>query len=131
ARLSPRACAGGGRAQAGALAARRPVSGEQHRRTACSRPVRAQPARALVIDTPSMGRVTVGMVGAIIVGRITVTALGGDDTRPGIYPLQPAVKVQQGDEIGVFHLGSTAVLFVEPGVALSHDLGPIRYGEAF
>jgi phosphatidylserine decarboxylase len=85
---------------------------------------------ALVIDTPTLGQVTVVMVGAIIVGRITVTALGGDDTRPGIYPLQPAVQVKQGDEIGVFHLGSTAVLFVEPGVALSHDLGPIRYGEA-
>lgn len=85
---------------------------------------------ALVIDTPSFGRVTVVMVGAMIVGRITVTALGGDDTRPGIYPLKPAVSLQAGDELGVFHLGSTAVLFVEPGVTLSHDLGSIRYGEA-
>ena len=85
---------------------------------------------ALVIDTPLLGRVTVVMVGAIIVGRITVTALGGDDTRPGIYPFHPPLPLQAGDEIGVFHLGSTAVLFVEPGVTLTHDLGPIRYGEA-
>jgi phosphatidylserine decarboxylase len=85
---------------------------------------------ALVIDTPALGRVTVVMVGAIIVGRITVTALGGDDTRPGIYPLEPAVSLNPGDELGVFHLGSTAVLFVEPQVSLAHDLGSIRYGEA-
>lgn len=85
---------------------------------------------ALVIDTPNIGRVTVVMVGAIIVGRISVTALGTPDTRPGIYPLEPAVPIRAGDELGVFHLGSTAVLFVEPQVTLSHDLGSIRYGEA-
>jgi phosphatidylserine decarboxylase len=85
---------------------------------------------ALVIDTPLLGRVTVVMVGAIIVGRITVTALGGMDTRPGVYPIEPAVPLEAGDEIGVFHLGSTAVLFLEPGVTLSRDLGPIRYGQA-
>jgi phosphatidylserine decarboxylase len=89
---------------------------------------------ALVIDTPPgpahIGRVTVVMVGAIIVGRITVTALGGDDTRPGIYPIEPPALLEPGAEIGVFHLGSTAVVFVEPGVTLSHDLGPIRYGQA-
>ncbi len=85
---------------------------------------------ALVIDTPHIGRVTVVMVGAIIVGRITVTALGGADTRPGVYPIEPSAPLEAGDEIGVFHLGSTAVLFVEPGVVLSHDPGPIRYGQA-
>ena len=85
---------------------------------------------ALVIDTPGVGRVTIVMVGAIIVGRITVTALGGDDTRPGVYPMEPPVELQRGDEIGVFHLGSTAVFLTPPGVVLSHDLGPIRYGQA-
>jgi len=85
---------------------------------------------ALVIDTPSVGRVTVVMVGAIIVGRITVTVLGGADTRPGVYPIEPAVVLSPGDEIGVFHLGSTAVVFVEPGTTLSRDPGPIRYGQA-
>jgi phosphatidylserine decarboxylase len=85
---------------------------------------------ALAIDTERLGRVTVVMVGAIIVGRITVTALGGSDTRPGVYPFEPAVPLQPGDEIGVFHLGSTAVLFLEAGVTLEHDLGPVRYGEA-
>jgi phosphatidylserine decarboxylase len=85
---------------------------------------------AIAIDTERLGRVTVVMVGAIIVGRITVTALGGSDTHPGVYPFEPAVPLRPGDEIGVFHLGSTAVLFLEAGVTLAHDLGPIRYGEA-
>jgi phosphatidylserine decarboxylase len=85
---------------------------------------------ALVIDTPQIGRVTVVMVGAIIVGRITVTALGGTDTRPGVYPIEPPAALEPGDEIGVFHLGSTAVLFVEPGTDLARDPGPIRYGQA-
>jgi phosphatidylserine decarboxylase len=85
---------------------------------------------ALVIDTPTAGRVTVVMVGAIIVGRITVTVLGGADTRPGVYPIEPAAPLEPGDEIGVFHLGSTAVVFVEPGVTLSREPGPIRYGQA-
>jgi phosphatidylserine decarboxylase len=85
---------------------------------------------AMSIETEAIGRVTVVMVGAIIVGRITVTALGGEDTAPGLYPLEPARPVAAGDEIGVFHLGSTAVLFLERGVQLSRHLGPIRYGEA-
>ena len=85
---------------------------------------------ALVIDTPNVGRVTVVMVGAIIVGRITVTVLGGSDTRPGVYPIEPPVSLSPGDEIGVFHLGSTAVFFVEPGTTLTRDPGPIRYGQA-
>jgi phosphatidylserine decarboxylase len=90
---------------------------------------------ALSIDSasngrPGIGRVTVVMVGAIIVGRITVTALGGADTRPGVYPIEPSVAIEPGDEIGVFHLGSTAVVFVEPGVELSREPGPIRYGQA-
>jgi phosphatidylserine decarboxylase len=85
---------------------------------------------AIVIDTTSVGRVTVVMVGAIIVGRITVTVLGGADTRPGVYPIEPPAPLTPGDEIGVFHLGSTAVVFVEPGTPLSRASGPIRYGQA-
>jgi phosphatidylserine decarboxylase len=87
---------------------------------------------ALCIDTERLGRVTVVMVGAIIAGRITVTALGGgDDTLPGVYPIEGArSNVARGDEIGIFYLGSTAVLLLEPQVSLSRDLGPIQYGQA-
>jgi phosphatidylserine decarboxylase len=86
---------------------------------------------ALCIDTEQLGRVTVVMVGAIIAGRITVTALGGDDTSAGVYPIEGArSNVARGDEIGIFYLGSTAVLLLEPQVSLSRDLGPIQYGQA-
>ncbi len=85
---------------------------------------------AIVIDSKDLGLVTVVMVGAMIVGRITVAALGGKVTAPGTYPLPDGPVVERGDEIGIFHLGSTAVLFVEPGHSISHPIGTIRYGEA-
>jgi phosphatidylserine decarboxylase len=72
---------------------------------------------AIVIETPSHGRVTVVMVGAMIVGRITVTAVEGRDVPLGTHVVDPPLPVERGDEIGVFHLGSTAVVFVEPGAA--------------
>lgn len=87
---------------------------------------------AIPIDTEHMGRVTVVMVGAMIVGRITVNVMPDRDVPIGIHPITPAVRVERGDEIGVFHLGSTAVVFVEPGVdreRLRRKLGPIRLGE--
>ena len=38
-------------------------------------------------------------------------------------------EVKRGDEIGIFHLGSTAVVFFEPGVSpLTIQPGPVRYG---
>lgn len=85
---------------------------------------------AIVIDTPGLGRVTVVMVGAVIVGRITVSVLGGPDVPPGMHPLEPAVPVRKGDEVGIFHLGSTVVLLLEPGLAVARELGPIRMGES-
>jgi len=85
---------------------------------------------AIVIDTPGLGRVTVVMVGAVIVGRITVTAVGGSDIAPGQYPMQPPRPVRKGEEIGIFHLGSTVVLLLEPGLAVAREPGPIRFGES-
>jgi len=85
---------------------------------------------AIVIDTPGLGRVTVVMVGAVIVGRITVTVLGGPDVTPGQYPMQPPRPVRKGEEIGIFHLGSPVVLLLEPGLAVAREPGPIRYGES-
>jgi phosphatidylserine decarboxylase len=68
---------------------------------------------AIVIDTPTKGRVTVVMVGAMIVGRITVSGIDARDVPLGEHTLDPALPVARGGEIGVFHLGSTAVVFVE------------------
>lgn len=86
---------------------------------------------AIVIDTASKGRVTVVMVGAMIVGRITVSAVEGRDVPLGTHIIDPARPVMRGEEIGIFHLGSTAVVFVEKDVAppWRTEPGPIRFGE--
>jgi phosphatidylserine decarboxylase len=85
---------------------------------------------AIVIDTPAYGRVTAVMVGATIVGRVTVTVLPGDDVPPGEHPIVPAVPVSRGDEIGRFHLGSTVVLLLEPGLSIRRPAGTVRFGES-
>lgn len=85
---------------------------------------------AIVIDTKGLGRVTLVMVGAVIVGRISVEVLPDKDVPPGLHPISPAVPVGRGDEVGVFHLGSTVVLLLEPGLAVARAPGPIRYGES-
>jgi phosphatidylserine decarboxylase len=87
---------------------------------------------AIVIDTAALGRVTVVMVGAIIVGRITVNAIPGQDVPLGDHVLSPARPVKKGEEIGIFHLGSTAIVFVERGSAarLARATGPVRLGQS-
>ncbi|HEX2730831.1 MAG TPA: archaetidylserine decarboxylase [Polyangiaceae bacterium] len=84
------------------------------------------------ISSPTLGTVAVVMVGATIVGRITTVAMGGDRTPVGEHVINPAQPVNQGDEIGTFHLGSTAVLLLPPssGVVLSTGTGPVLYGES-
>lgn len=85
---------------------------------------------AIVVDTPSFGRVTVVMVAAMVVGRITVTGIDARDVPLGVHTLEPAVEVERGDELGIFRLGSTAVVFFEPGVIdtwLAQE-GPVRFG---
>ncbi len=85
---------------------------------------------AIVIDTPDLGRVTVVMVGATIVGRISVTAIDAPAVPVGDHPIEPPLAVAQGDEIGTFHLGSTVVAFFEKRGRLSRATGPILYGES-
>jgi len=88
---------------------------------------------AIAIDTPEeigLGRVTVVMVAAMIVGRITVTGLASRDVPYGTHAVTPATPVARGDEIGVFRLGSTAVVLLEPrarGEWLSRE-APILFG---
>ena len=85
---------------------------------------------ALSVDTERLGRVVVILVGAMIVGRITVRALGGRETPFGVHRLEPALPVLRGDEIGMFHLGSTVVLLAGKGVAFSRRPGPVLYGDS-
>lgn len=86
---------------------------------------------AIVIETERQGRVTVVMVGAMVVGRITVSVIEGRDVPLGVHPIDPPVPVGRGDEIGKFHIGSTAVVFVERGVAppRTRAPGPVLMGE--
>jgi phosphatidylserine decarboxylase len=89
---------------------------------------------AIAIDTPEssgLGRVTVVMVAAMVVGRITVTGFEERDVPLGAHHVEPPVTVRQGDEIGIFRLGSTAVVFFEPGADVEWLVGegPIRYGQ--
>jgi phosphatidylserine decarboxylase len=83
------------------------------------------------IDTASLGRVTVVMVAAIVVGRITVSVIDAHDVPNGEHRVEPPVRVARGDEIGIFHLGSTAVVFIEPCAKARWDVnaGAVRFGE--
>ena len=66
---------------------------------------------ALAIDTEAHGRVTVVMVAAMVVGRITVTGIDERDVPYGTFDV--SVDLARGAELGMVHLGSTAVVFFE------------------
>ena len=88
---------------------------------------------AIEIDADGKrGRVTVVMVVAMIVGRITTLGVDAADVPFGDQVFDPPLRVARGDEMGVFHLGSTAVVLVEKAAAGSWLVteGPIRYGQA-
>jgi phosphatidylserine decarboxylase len=88
---------------------------------------------AIEIDADGgLGRVTVIMVVAMIVGRVTTVGVKERDVPIGDHDFDPPLPVRRGDEIGIFHLGSTAVVFVEKravGPWLVGE-GPVRYGQA-
>ena len=68
------------------------------------------------------------MVGATIVGRISVTALPGAGRAAGLHSVEPGFEVARGDEIGMFHLGSTAVVLFEPGLDVDARDGRRAHG---
>jgi phosphatidylserine decarboxylase len=82
------------------------------------------------VDTETLGRVAVGLVGALFVGRITVPMLPAGAVQPGDHPIDPPTRVRRGDEIGTFHLGSTVVLLVDRHAVLSRGIGRLQYGQA-
>jgi phosphatidylserine decarboxylase len=87
---------------------------------------------AIEVDSDQgLGRVTVVMVVAMIVGRVTTRGIDARDVPLGDHAFAPPMRVERGDEIGCFHLGSTAVVLVEARAAgewLKGE-GPVRYGE--
>ena len=85
---------------------------------------------AIAVDAKRLGRVTVVMVAAMVVGRITVTGIHARDVPFGVHDVR--IPIGRGDEIGQFHLGSTAVVLLEDS-ALERWLAPegaVRYGQA-
>lgn len=89
---------------------------------------------AITIEAPpesGLGRVAVVMVAAMVVGRITVSGIDERDVPLGVHRLH--AHTERGEEIGIFRLGSTAVVFFEPGVVTNWLVseGPVRFGEPF
>jgi len=74
--------------------------------------------------------ITLVMVGALIVGKITANALGDRDVESGAHDLGPGIALRKGDEVGAFHLGSTVVLLTAPGFSLVPPDAWVRYGQA-
>lgn len=83
------------------------------------------------IDTPNWGRVAVVLVGAMIVGRMTVVGIDQPDVA-GVHEVSPGRPIARGEELGAFHLGSTVVLLVPPDrfAGFSRDPEPVRYGQS-
>ena len=91
---------------------------------------------AIEIDADGgLGRVTVVMVVAMIVGRITAIGSDARDVPFGVHTFDPPLRVARGEELGVFHLGSTAVVLVEPSSQRGEgewlvSEGHVHYGQA-
>ena len=83
------------------------------------------------IDAGSLGLVTLVMVSAMIVGRITAAAVPGHDVPFGDHVFSKPIHVARGGELGIFHLGSTCVMFLEKRASgrWAKASGMIRYGE--
>lgn len=84
---------------------------------------------AVFIDTLELGRVAVVLVGATIVGRISVTLVPEPAVPAGDTVPQGETSIQRGDELGMFHLGSTVVVLLPEGVAWGRSVGAVRMGE--
>jgi phosphatidylserine decarboxylase len=97
-----------------------------------------QNERVVVNMLTDRGYVSVILVGATNVGQIEIkcapnlrTNLPAGHT-PYFQNFTPPIKVQVGDELGVFHLGSTVVVLMSPDFAKGYvelPRGNVRMGE--
>jgi phosphatidylserine decarboxylase len=82
---------------------------------------------ATFVDTP-IGMVTTVMVGATSVGHITVRfdedLQTNKNSRGGDYHYPEGPRVARGDELGTFHLGSTAIVLIESKEVVLDNLEP-------
>jgi len=89
-------------------------------------------------ESEVLGSVVTVLVGAFGVGRIGVSFDPTIMTNVGRapitkhYPPEDAPYVQQGDELGVFHLGSTVIVVSNPRIPLALTVSPgdrVRVGQ--
>ena len=87
---------------------------------------------AIEIDADELGSITVVMVAAMIVGRITVTGIDAPDVPYGTHRPEPPIDIERGDELSIFHLGSTAVVFTEPDKVpvIDRPHGAVKMGQS-
>jgi phosphatidylserine decarboxylase len=78
-----------------------------------------------VLET-DRGVVAVVMVAAFGVGHMSCAyrPVAAHPTEELVLEFDPPPFLAKGDELGVFHLGSTVVLLTEPGFVLAEGLGP-------
>ncbi len=85
-----------------------------------------------------LGLMAVVMIGATNVGKISLTfdplitnrvCAAAQQERLAVF--QPGVSVRAGDELGMFHLGSSVVVLFEAGRIsdVQAELGPVKYGQ--
>lgn len=96
----------------------------------------------ILLETREFGTVAAVMVGAMIVGRISLAfdaptrpVLGGP-VAERYYDSGSVPRIARGDELGAFQLGSTVVLLIPPPAAGRHEFRPelvgthVRVGQA-
>ncbi len=81
------------------------------------------------VQSPHWGRCAVILVGAMIVGRMTVVGIDQADVQGEHFISR---TIARGDELGKFHLGSTVVLVVPPThfERFLRVPGDVSYGQA-
>ncbi len=83
-----------------------------------------------VLDT-GHGTMAVVMVAAFGVGNMMCAyqRMPAHPRELQVHALDPPARLRKGDELGIFHLGSTVLVLVEPGVQVLAGPGRIRFGQ--
>ena len=88
----------------------------------------ARNERVAVVQRSQLhGEVTTIMVGAIGVGRITMSfddVVTNDGQPGGVRRYADGPVLERGEELGTFHLGSTAIVFTTPDAPLRRVVEP-------
>jgi phosphatidylserine decarboxylase len=78
---------------------------------------------AVVIETEDRKLVALVMVAATNVGNMSMTfdssistKIRKGDRKPHPKNYEPGIRIRRGDEVGIFHMGSTVVMLYAPGV---------------